>query len=466
MTTNNQQSSFSYLDLFSGCGGFSVGLEAVGGRLMLAIERSPMAAETFMRNIVNPDIDDAQWVSHLRQPLAKQAEARLIVGDVTEAKLNGDVRDQLLKADLDLVVGGPPCQGFSLAGRRNPQDRRNSLAWDFLDYVEISAPKVVIIENVLGMNLRFGSQEADSKSVYSQVAEALEQTGSGYIVQKLHLNSLHYGAAQNRERLFLVGCRKDIALSKNISSSGSVWKSDFSDLFTSLPDLAPIPTAKAKSKLRVRDAWADFLNPGTTSEYLEQLNGLRAEPFKVGSHPPNMRLRIHGPRTVVKFELYLALHRLGLSPLLMRDGLGENDNLRRGQSLSALRTAQIYPILDSKNNVLASDYEHFRDLLEKHKTRKHSQRVLDLNSVPPTVITSPDDYIHPLEPRVLSVRELARFQGFGDNFTFYAKETTGGIKRRSEVPQYSQVGNAVSPFVSLALGKLVQQIVTKRTLVR
>ena len=75
-----------------------------------------------------------------------------------------------------------------------------------------------------------------------------------------------------------------------------------------------------------------------------------------------------------------------------------------------------------------------------------------------TVVTVADDYVHPFAPRTFTVRELARFQGFPDTFEFRAKETTGGLNRRNEVPQYSQVGNAVSPFLALAVGKLATKV--------
>jgi DNA (cytosine-5)-methyltransferase 1 len=96
--------------------------------------------------------------------------------------------------------------------------------------------------------------------------------------------------------------------------------------------------------------------------------------------------------------------------------------------------------------------------LDEFKTRKHSQRVLDLNLPSPTVVTAPDDFIHPTEPRVLTVREFARIQGFPDAFEFRSKVTTGGLHRRHEVPQYSQVGNAVSPFVATAIGRRLKDI--------
>ena len=73
-------------------------------------------------------------------------------------------------------------------------------------------------------------------------------------------------------------------------------------------------------------------------------------------------------------------------------------------------------------------------------------------------MTLPDDYVHPIEPRVFSVREMARFQGFSDEFEFLGKETTGADRRKTEVPQYSQVGNAVSPHLSWAVGKMIASL--------
>jgi DNA (cytosine-5)-methyltransferase 1 len=73
-------------------------------------------------------------------------------------------------------------------------------------------------------------------------------------------------------------------------------------------------------------------------------------------------------------------------------------------------------------------------------------------------LTLPDDYIHPKEPRIMTVRELARFQSFPDWFEFRSKETTGGALRRIQVPQYSQVGNAVPPLMAQAIGELLGEL--------
>lgn len=82
-------------------------------------------------------------------------------------------------------------------------------------------------------------------------------------------------------------------------------------------------------------------------------------------------------------------------------------------------------------------------LLIKLSTKKHSQRPLKPDSPSPTIVTIPDDYVHPYLPRTLTVREMATLQSFPQDFEFRSKETTGGTKRKEEVPQYTQVGNAV-----------------------
>ena len=453
------EARFKYVDLFAGCGGLSLGLESAGGELTLAIERSPMAAETFFRNLVRPKASSAEWLSFRQLDPFAQAPQGLIVSDITSAATFEASRGALENSEIDLVAGGPPCQGFSLAGRRRKDDKRNSLAWDFLKYVKLANPKFVLIENVLGMNAKFKSQEENSESVFNQLAIALAETGASYVVQKLHLNSMHFGAAQSRERLFLLGCREDIARQLGLKVSDSVWKSDFCDQISVLPDLAPVPTVRAGEAITLREALGDLLPSGKETAYTRNLKDPHFWGLSEATGLKNLTQRRHSQTTQLKFELYIALKNLGLSSKLMKADKSAAETAAREALKRDLRTKVSYPIFKTSGEVLAAGPEEFEGLLDRFKTRKHSQRVLELDKTPPTVITSPDDYLHPLDPRVLSVRELARFQGFSDHFEFYSKETTGGINRRTEVPQYSQVGNAVSPFVSKAFGKLFTSLV-------
>ena len=111
-----------------------------------------MAAETYYHNFVKR-LDEGEWPRFLADHTtpAEQAEHGVVVGELASVLADKSLLERLRAQDIDLVAGGPPCQGFSLAGRRNPDDIRNQLPWEFLDFVEATDPKGVIIENVSGM---------------------------------------------------------------------------------------------------------------------------------------------------------------------------------------------------------------------------------------------------------------------------------------------------------------------------
>jgi DNA (cytosine-5)-methyltransferase 1 len=115
-----------------------------------------------------------------------------------------------------------------------------------------------------------------------------------------------------------------------------------------------------------------------------------------------------------------------------------------------------FPATAPDGKELASDVSELVDLVMSLGTKKHSQRPLSWTSPSPTVVSLPDDYVHPDVPRTMTVREMARFQSFPDNFEFRAKETTGSLRRRFEVPQYTQVGNAVPPKMAKAVGLVIK----------
>ena len=97
------------------------------------------------------------------------------------------------------------------------------------------------------------------------------------------------------------------------------------------------------------------------------------------------------------------------------------------------------------------------DLANALFTKKGIRSRLDSNKVSPTMVTLPDDYIHPYFNRILTVREMARFQSFDDSFEFLGKRTTGGDKRALETPQFTQVGNAIPPLLAKAIANEVKK---------
>jgi DNA (cytosine-5)-methyltransferase 1 len=459
------KNSFTYIDLFAGCGGLSLGLEAEGAELILAVEKSSMASETFFANFIQPANAVIDWKAHLSSELQIQIKNKLAVEDIQKVLPKvSSIPFVAEGGNVDLVAGGPPCQGFSLAGRRNSTDSRNTLPLDFLEFVKKVKPKFVIIENVVGMSHKFDKE--DDLSPFESLAISLEKLGVSvgehectYLVQRVRANAAHFGAAQNRERMFLIAARSDIAKKLKLTATSTVWISGFKDQVTMVPDLAPKPTTESSNPQTVVDALSDFI-VGKDSEYTKLLKDAAFWALPTRPDLGNTSLRSHSVETRTKFALMHLIKDHGLSPALLKQKRNKKELLEVGQSMAIINDLK-YPISLGFDLPSISSGPALKMKFAKHKTAKHSQRVIRLDRPAPTIVTSADDYIHPVEPRAMSVRELARFQGFPDAFTFCSKETTGGLKRRTEVPQYSQVGNAVSPFMALSLGKLIATLMRK-----
>lgn len=451
-----------YVDLFAGCGGLSLGIERAGGELVVAVEKSDMAARTFFHNLVDDAADPTAWNQYVASPVEEQVRRGVLVRELNVLLAEVALMDDLAAEGIDLVVGGPPCQGFSLAGLRNSEDVRNKLPWEYLEFVARTRPKAVVIENVVGMNQKFSSQD---ESAFVQLQLALAETEPKYTVQGVQVNAMHYGAPQHRPRLMIIAVRSDIAASKGIESTGSLWKSDFLDqLSRPLPDLAPVPTVSSSEVRTVAQAISD-LSPhapkGNKSSNRDYQREMRSPEWKLrlkpGPQERNHVPRNHAARTTERFRLYQYLAKSGLDQRIISRAavLPESD------AVLYVKTQLVdapLPAVAPDGTELATSVDELCHLVQKLATKKHSQKVLGWSHPARTVVTLPDDYVHPVEPRIFTVREMARFQGFPAAFEFLGKETTGAHRRRVEVPQYSQVGNAVSPWLSLAVGNRIAAI--------
>lgn len=459
-STTEIKNSFTYIDLFAGCGGLSLGLKRAGGELVAAVEKSDMAAQTYAANFLNFGYTKTEWEEYISQPLRKQLDSKLFVSPIREVLDSKEVMDQLRERSVDLIAGGPPCQGFSLAGRRNPEDIRNKLAWEFLEMVEEVSPKIVLIENVVGMNHTF---EKGKSSSFQQLQEALRRIGYGYKVQGLAVNALHFGAPQHRPRMMILGIRKDLKISSSLNEQ-EIWKSGYVEGLSDQDFRGLHPeTIHSSDATDLLEAIGDlqFLNlmaDGTlpSSNFRKQMTSVSqwgVKNTKKSGEVTNHKPRNHNPGTTNRFRIYQWLRSSGLSSRL----LSQTAHSSISEIVSEIGHLQ-FPAIAPDGTVLAQTPESMASVLQAHKTKKHSQTALSWSEPARTVVTLPDDYVHPSEPRIFTVRELARFQGFPDDFIFHGKETTGALRRRIEVPQYSQVGNAVSPFLAFAMGKLILSI--------
>jgi DNA (cytosine-5)-methyltransferase 1 len=456
-----------YVDLFAGCGGLSLGLERAGFILNLSLEKSDMACETFYHNFIKRLDSQDEWDIYKKLTVEAQFEKKVLVSELATLLKNEGLMKKLKDADLDLVAGGPPCQGFSLAGRRNPLDVRNKLPWEFLEFVEITGPKFVVIENVVGISRRFNKH--DSEAPFDQLCEALRTTGAGYVVQPVHVNAVHYGVPENRPRLMIIGARADVANTLSLAGSRNMWRSNFTDetKVQDIPVLAPKPCVKSSDARTVADALYDFVSNNKTQtesskRFLADMSDSRSW-HTTSPQPkiiPNQKATNHQETTIERFKLYQYLTTQGLASNILN--IPYKYSVHDAELLLfSLTKSCTFPAVSPDGTVLAKDQKNFLTLIFKLKTKKHSQRALNWDRPSPTVVTLPDDYIHPSEPRIFTVRELARFQSFPDSFEFRAKQTTGSERRRFEVPQYSQVGNAVPPLLGYAVGKNISELIRK-----
>ncbi|WP_112323999.1 DNA cytosine methyltransferase [Oceanibium sediminis] len=467
--------AYTCVDLFCGCGGLSLGLRSAGYDVKLSVEKSDMAAETYFHNFIEACPADSaaaaawqeRYASFTKSDLSLQVRSGLVVNELGKLIARKELIAPLCgEQGIDLVAGGPPCQGFSMAGRRNPNDERNKLPNQFLEFVEITRPKAVIIENVSGMRSHFNKHNVASP--FEELCKALAKTGPGYAVQPLLLNARHFGVPQNRPRLFVVGVQEEIARSLGIHTE-EFWNSA-SDGFPSThrPALAPRRThfpagseglnAGGQAERVVGDALAEHRGDdqpyAANAEYAAALQELAQWTKSQNLDPSaNHKFRKHSKLVQRRFAFYQVASRLGIDKHVL--AVPTREDLTEVQKREVIASA--FKGLNANGNLVAEhpaleSLEIFIDFVRGHKTKKHSQRALKLDNPAPTVVSLPDDFIHPREHRVPTVRELARFQSFPDNFQFRSKETTGAHRRKVEVPQYTQVGNAVPPLLAKALG--------------
>src|SRR3989344_7613059 len=169
------------IDLFAGCGGFSYGFAKAGFEVVGFVEMWKPAIETFVKN--HPH---AQHLGH----------------DITKIKNN---ELEKFKGKVDLIIGGPPCQGFSMAGKRNPKDDRNQLYKEFLRFVKIIEPNIIVMENVKGI---LSMNDKGNERIINKIVN--EFIKNNYFVSYKLLNSSDYGVPQNRERVVIIA--KNLAL--------------------------------------------------------------------------------------------------------------------------------------------------------------------------------------------------------------------------------------------------------------
>jgi DNA (cytosine-5)-methyltransferase 1 len=401
----------SAIDLFAGCGGLSLGLERAGFRPLFVNELDSDAMATYLLNRLR---DHPQLVKN------REFDIYALTGNAdTLGATASELKRQAGPGGVDVVAGGPPCQGYSGIGHRRTftelrkiEIPSNHLYVEMAKFIQAIRPKVFLFENVRGLLSQRWTPDGEPGELWDDVQRTFGEI-PGYQTRWKLVQAKQYGVPQNRPRILLVGIRNDLG-----------WRPDAGK---SADGLLPEP---AGTPADPEDFLGDLVDPdyrekSSTTSYprvaeTESEEWYRTDPHSgrvasAGAAVTEQDYSKHRPRVEAKFEYML---------------------------------------------------KHNGEIRDKDRTKKFAQRVIPAEWGPtgPTITATslPDDYVHYSQPRVLTVREWARMQTFPDWYQFAGKRTTGGRRRAGdpdagdwsrEVPKYTQIGNAVPVRLAEAVGR-------------
>lgn len=366
------------VDLFAGCGGLSTGMENAGFTPWFVNEIVPQYCDTYKANHQLP-------------------EGHCYVGDINE--LNNYIQDYKgFLQGIDLVCGGPPCQGFSTANRqRIIDDPRNSLYRAYLQFLQYVRPKFFVMENVVGMAKKLPEIKEDFS----------KYLGDEYVFDAKVLEAQNYGVPQNRRRLIFIGNRMGVKPQAIFDEIDKQKRSPFV-LIDALEGLPKLKVKKQKGKSGVENYESgltvrDFTY--TINDFYRFING-----EKVIDKLYNHKNRYNNPRDLEIFR-----------------------RLPQGGDSTHESIADIMPYT-RRNNIFKDKYYK----LEEGKICKTitSHMKYDCNM-----------YIHPWEARGLSPREAARIQTFPDDYVFQGAQNSW----------YAQIGNAVPVKLAEVIGNAIMK---------
>ncbi len=381
------------LDLFAGAGGFSLGFEQMGCHIAGAVEIDKWASETFKYNHPN---------------------AIVCTRDISKFSDN-EILETFPHINPKFIIGGPPCQGFSIANKQNgdPKDPRNSLFEHFVRFGKIFNPEFMVMENVPNLI------KAKTKSGERVIDIILDELGKlGYHTYHNILNATDYGVPQIRRRLFVIASQKKLDRPFPLPTHTT----DVTDLFNQnllqTPNLweaiSDLPTIQAREGSEEMEY--------TTEPQNEFQSSIRVGSDKLYNH----KAMNHSKRMVERFK-----------------------NMVSGQSVSDV-PEHLKPYKRNSGGVLSDK------VYDQNNRRMYADK--PCHTIPASFYAN---FVHPYLDRNFTAREGARIQTFPDSFVFKGRPTVVSHKllasegREDEkfLCQYAQIGNAVPPLLSRAVAK-------------
>jgi len=427
------------IDLFCGAGGCSEGLLQAGFKILFSSDISPMVEETYRHRHEQLGLIQGVNTWFEREDI-RNLTSETIWNRINQLECFNDGIHQA-PTDIDLIIGGPSCQGFSRAGRRDPNDPRNMLFGEYVRIINEMHPKYIVLENVEGfMDMQFFGYVGIHGHIYEDgsvtpdiLRSELHEIGYETLPTQI-LNAADFGVPQRRRRVFFIGYRDHQPVPRYPTPT---HLNNHIPLQDAISDLIRIP--------EIRD------NIPESPYQVESRNGrtpdINGNPIPVQN---NLTCTELSNITEVVKERFSLFHQGESGTYLRRRVIEEGIDLTDKPALLELCERELH--LD-RNEVIelflhGNPTEEQIDVL---LTKKNIRQRWSPDQPSATIVSIADDYISPWEPRTFSVREMARCQSFDDSFEFLGKRTTGGLSRRTEVPQYTQVGNAVPPLLARAV---------------
>ncbi|RLP80232.1 DNA cytosine methyltransferase [Mycetocola lacteus] len=373
------------VDLFAGAGGLSLGLEQAGYEIAAAVEYDPIHAAVHEFNF----------------PYGKTFADD--VSKVTGAKIRKE--SAIGDREIHLVAGGPPCQGISMIGRRAIDDPRNTLLKEFIRVVLELEPRYFLMENVAGLMV------GGHRQLIDEVVEMVEASGKYRVKTPIKvLQAADYGSPQSRRRVFLVGARNDVVLPEYPEAThtprtikGEVPKNPTLPVGPSVSEaLGDLPDADLFDEL-LHDDNVESVEYGKASEYAARLRGSKADPTDFSRPRPRLASgltsstrTVHTKKSIDRFK-----------------------EAEPGTTETVSRFLRLHP--DGVCNTLRAGTASDRG-----------------------AFTAPRP-IHPVHPRVITVREAARLHGYPDWYRFHVTKWNG----------FREIGNSVPARLGRAVGAAI-----------
>ncbi|EBB5834103.1 DNA cytosine methyltransferase [Listeria monocytogenes] len=403
------------IDLFAGAGGLSEGFRKAGFNILSHVEMDQSASLTLKTREAFYYLKEHHMLNvyedYLLKKISRDELYSYIPKNILDRVINTEINDATIEEvfqsidknienkEVSVIIGGPPCQAYSLAGRsRDPQrmknDPRNYLYKQYIKFLNRFSPKIFVFENVMGI------LTAQSGDIFRNIKKEMNE--AGYEIDYRVLNSKDFGVCQSRKRVIIIGWKKEISFAypdfNDIQARGITIRNLFADL----------PILKSGEAINERNGYNDFPN-----DYLVS-NSIREKEWTVLSQ--------HVSRPNREIDL------------------------------------NIYKYAVEKWDTFGRKIK-YDELPKEWQTQKNTKSFLDRFKVIPyddvshTVVAhiSKDGhyYIHPSKEqnRSISVREAARIQSFPDNYYFEDSRTAA----------FKQIGNAVPPLMAYHIAIILKQ---------